>query len=627
MCDRLAHRGPDAYGEYYDTEVALGHRRLSIIDVEGGAQPLGNEDGSLQIVFNGEIYNYRELRRGLAARGHRFRTESDTEVLVHLYEEEGERLPELLNGMFAFAIWDSRRRELFLARDRMGKKPLYYCSGAAPTDFAFASELKALAAIPGFRTAVSARAFADFLALGYVPEPDCIFQSVHKLPPAHWMRVGAQGARFRRYWRPVFAAGADRKFGDTVEELRALAEDAVSRRMISDVPLGAFLSGGVDSSAVVACMARQSARPVQTFTIGFTARAFDETRFARQVAARYRTDHREQTVTPAVEEVIGTLVEHFDEPFGDSSAIPTLYLAEMTRRHVTVALSGDGADEVFGGYRRYLHGAVEQRLRALLPDWFRRSVVRFGAAHYPKFDFLPRPFRARTVLANLAGEMADACFRSSACLSDAGVARVLAPGLLAQLNGYLPSQRFREQFAAVRHLAPLEQMQAVDFETYLPGDILVKVDRATMAHSLEARSPWLDYRMIELAGTVPPSWKLHGHTGKHIFKTTFASYLPDGVTHRHKMGFAVPLGVWLRSSLKGLFEKFVFRTEMECFLSLPAVRKMWAEHQSGVRNHDRALWNLLIAAMWHNRWVAGLSPSTPLLKRTRNTSTIVNSAF
>jgi asparagine synthase (glutamine-hydrolysing) len=599
MCDRLKHRGPDGAGYYCSPGVALGHRRLSIIDVAGGAQPMANEDGTLQAVFNGEIYNFLELRRDLERR-HLFTTRSDTEVLIHLYEEVGERLPEFLNGMFAFAIWDIRRKELFLARDRFGKKPLYYSSGIPGTRFCFASELKALAAMPGFDPPVDPRSVADFLALSYVPDPNTIYKGVAKLPPAHSMTVTESGSRLRRYWSPDFAVDSRLGFGAAVEEIRSLAADSVKRRMISDVPLGAFLSGGVDSTAVVGVMAGLAPGKVKTFSIGFTDKRFDELHYARIAAARHSTEHHEQVVSPSIHEIFDTLINHFDEPFGDASAIPMLYLSRMTREHVTVALSGDGADELFGGYRRYFFGVLEERLRNRFPQWFRQSVIRVGARYYPKFDYLPQIFRAKTLLHNLTQEISDSYFTSMSTFRDDGLEAVLSPEIGAGLSGYSPRRNFRARFEAVRDLPPLEQMQAVDLETYLPGDILVKADRATMAYSLESRSPWLDYRLAELFGRMPSAFKLHGRAGKHIFKRAMAPYVPAPLLHRKKMGFSVPLAAWFRTSLKPAFEDSVLQPGSDCFYMPAEVRRIWREHQSGLHDHSRKLWNLLMLSVWHN---------------------------
>jgi asparagine synthase (glutamine-hydrolysing) len=607
MCERLVHRGPDSFGHFRDGLVALGHRRLSIIDLNTGDQPLGNEDGSVQVVFNGEIYNYRELRGELQSKGHKFATQSDTEVLVHLYEEVGERVPEYLNGMFAFAIWDAGRERLFLARDRLGKKPLYYSPSVRGMRLCFASELKALTVLPGFNDRINQRAVADFLSLSYVPDPDTIYENTFKLPPGHGLMATRGGVRTWRYWQAEVAGDLKQKPEEAVEEIRALAQDAVKRRMISDVPLGAFLSGGVDSGAVVGLMATQSTDQVKTFSIGFTDKRFDELEYARVAAERYRTDHHEQVVSPSIDDVFDTLVNHFDEPFGDSSAIPMLYVARMARQHVTVALSGDGADEMFGGYRRYKFGILEDRLRSKFPAWFRQSAIKFGARYYPKFDYLPQVFRAKTMLTNLTNDLSDSYFTSMSTFRDTGLSDVLSRGMRNGLAGYDPRERFRGLFQQVRHGSPLEQMQWVDLQTYLPGDILVKADRATMAYSLEARSPWLDYRLAELSFRLPPSLKVLDGTGKYIFKQAMAPYVSREVIERKKMGFSVPLAEWFRGSLKPRFQSLVRSEEMEEFVSPPEVKRIWEEHQSRMHNHDRKLWNLLMLAGWNARHRQGNS--------------------
>lgn len=605
MCDRLAHRGPDGFGYFEDDNAGLGHRRLSIIDLSGGAQPLGNEDGSLQVVFNGEIYNFQELREDLVRKGHHFQTHSDTEVLVHLYEDVGERLPEFLNGMFAFAIWDRRNKELFVARDRFGKKPLYYSFDVKGFRLAFASELKAITALPGFTPRISSRGVTDFLSFGYIPDPETIYSDVFKLQPGHSLKLDARGHHLRKYWEPRFVSGEEPSFDDALEEIAALAKDSVKRRMVSDVPIGGFLSGGVDSSAVVAFMAMQAPDRIKTFSIGFTSKKFDELEYARLVVDRYKTDHYEQVVTPSIDEVLEVLANHFDEPFGDASAIPTLYLSRMTRQHVTVALSGDGADEIFAGYRRYHHGAVEERLRRKFPDWIRKGFFRIAGEYYPKLDFMPQVFRAKTVLTNMALEIGDACFNSLSHFRDDGLNAVLSPDLRQDLGDYTPRANYRARFEAFQHLPPLEQIQAVDMQTYLPGDILVKADRATMAYSLEGRSPWMDYRLGELAMRLPSAYKLSGSVGKHIFKRALAPYVPDPILTRSKMGFSVPLAEWFRTSLKPIFHTFVLRDAMERYLSLGEVRKLWDQHQSGLHNHDQKLWNLLMLACWDARHAGG----------------------
>lgn len=600
MGQQLRHRGPDGDGYLLDGPVGLAHRRLSIIDLSGGAQPITNEDHTIHVVFNGEIYNYSDLRASLIRRGHVFRTSSDTEVLVHLYEDAGEHMPEQLNGMFALAIWDSRRRELFLCRDRMGEKPLYYTTSLDGFRFAFASELKALSALPMWQGEVDERGVADFLALGYIPDPNTIYRGVSKLQAAHSLTITQDGLRLQRYWQAEF--GEPRlDFTRAVEGLRSLTQDAVEKRMISDVPLGAFLSGGVDSTAVVGAMAASTSQPVRTFSIGFTDQKWDERAYARLASKRHRTDHHERVVTPSVEEAIDLLAWHFDEPFGDPSAIPMLYLARMTRRHVTVALSGDGADEIFGGYRRYRYGVLEQRLRGILPAWFRRSAVSAAGRWYPKADYLPRMFRAKTLLTNIASETGDAYFTSMSSFRDSGLDAVLAPEVRAALSGYSPRQDFRQRFQRWRHLDPLQQMQAVDLETHLPGDILVKTDRATMAFSIESRAPWLDHRLADVALGFPTGWKIRGRSGKCAFKNAVGHFVPDEILTRSKMGFSVPLASWLRTALRGTFETLVLSSDLDRLVNRLEVQRLWREHQSGLHNHDRKLWNLLMLAVWDQR--------------------------
>lgn len=600
----LAHRGPDGEGCFVEGAAALGHRRLSIIDLETGAQPMANEDGSLVIVFNGEIYNFLELRPELERRGHVFRTRSDTEVLLHLYEEHGEAMAERLNGMFAFAIWDRRGQRLFLARDRFGKKPLYYLEDHGPYRFAFASELKALLALPGVCRDVRAESVADFLAFGYVPEPHSILRHVRKLPAACTLTVSEDGARQRRYWQLAFRR-REMAWEEAVARIDGLASDSVRARLVSDVPLGAFLSGGVDSGAVVAFMARHAPGRVRTFTIGFSERAYDETRYARMVAERYATEHCEHRVVPQILEMLEVLAHHFDEPFGDASAIPTLYLARMTRQHVTVALSGDGADELFAGYRRYRHALAEERVRRRFPQFFRRSIFRWAGRIYPKFDYLPQIFRAKTFLTNLSMDLAAAYFHSMTIFRGGELDGVLGRELRARLHGHDPRQWFAERFLPYRELGPLEQLQAVDAETWLPGDILVKADRATMAWSLEARSPWLDYRLAELAAGLPAEWKITGLQGKYIFKKTLEPLLPGEILWRPKMGFVMPLKEWFRGELRPVYEREVLEGRDTGLVDIAQARRLLEEHVSGLRNRDRQLWSLLVLQLWARRW-AGL---------------------
>jgi asparagine synthase (glutamine-hydrolysing) len=607
MCDAIAHRGPDGHGQFLDERAALGHRRLSIIDLEGGAQPIANEDGRFQVVFNGEIYNYLELREDLQRKGHQFKTSSDTEVLVHLYEDVGEKLPEYLNGMFAFAIWDCRDQSLFLARDRFGKKPLYYSLDIPGYRIAFASELKALTVMPGADLAVRHESVADFLAFSYVPDPHTIYRKFRKLAPATSLLL-AEAPRLRRYWELKFEENRRLVVSEELPKLDALAADAVQRRMISDVPLGAFLSGGVDSSAVVAYMRRAQSNDVLTFSIGFTKREFDETRYARLVASRFGTRHAERTVTPAVEEMLGTLLVHFDEPFGDASAIPTLYLSRMTREHVTVALSGDGADEIMGGYRRYRLGVAEEKVRRMVPSAAAQRWFRILGDLYPKFDYLPRPFRAKATLLNLALGIGDAYFSTMTAFRDEALQDVLSGSLKQAIGDYDPRPAYRDRFARLSHLPPLQQMQSVDIDTYLPGDILVKADRATMAYSLEGRSPWLDYRIAENCAAFPQSWKVKGVQGKYVFKKLLEPMLPSDVLWRPKMGFSVPLAHWFRTSLAPIFEASLLAGSCDEYVDRSTVAALWKQHQSGLSDHSRKLWNLLMLAGWDAVCRRGLPP-------------------
>lgn len=601
MAARLAHRGPDGEGLFVEDGAALAHRRLSVIDLETGAQPMSNEDGSLVAVFNGEIYNFLDLRPELERQGHVFRTHSDTEVLLHLYEELGEDMPGRLNGMFAFAIWDRRNRRLFLARDRFGKKPLYYLADQGPFRFAFASELKALLALPDIRRAIDEESVADFLALSYVPEPRSILRGIRKLPAGCSMLVSGEGLHERRYWRLAFGP-AEQRWEDAIQRADALASEAVRQRLISDVPLGAFLSGGVDSGAVTAYMARHAPGRVRTFSIGFSERGYDETRYARLVASRYAAEHHEHRVEPQILEMLGVLAAHFDEPFGDASAIPSLYLARMTRQYVTVALSGDGADEIFAGYRRYRHAVAEERVRRKFPQAFRRTFFRIAGRIYPKFDFLPQVFRAKTFLTNLSLELAGAYFQSMTVFRGEALRRILSPALRAALDGHDPAEWFRQRFAERRELGPLEQLQAVDLETYLPGDILVKADRATMAYSLEARSPWLDYRLAELAAGLPPEWKIRGLQGKYFFKKLVEPLLPEEILWRPKMGFVMPVKEWFRGALRPVFEQEVLGGADTGLIDRTEARRLLEEHLSGLHNRDRQLWNLLVLQLWARRW-------------------------
>ncbi len=600
-----AHRGPDGEGYYFGQGVALGHRRLSIIDLAGGNQPIFNEDGTKVVIFNGEIYNFRELRAELESRGHTFRTRSDTEVLVHAYEAWGKDCVERLRGMFAFAIWDEVTRTLFLARDRVGKKPLYY--SVDDTRLIFASELKGLAQDSALKRAVSVEALDSYLAFGTVPAPHTIFQGVFQLPPAHTLTFRDGEVRLREYWDLAFPVEPRKSEGDYLEELSALLTEAVGCRLISDVSLGAFLSGGVDSSLVVATMAGVSGAPVLTETAGFLERKWDESEYARAVARQVGTDHREVVVVPKAVEVLPRLVWHLDEPFADSSAIPTYYVCRAARERVTVALSGDGGDELFAGYaRRYGMTLLEARIRPWLPGWLRAKVLGPAAARYPKWDWLPRAFRLKYFLSNLSMPLEQAYFHDMSFLfRPANKARLYSGGLRGALMGYEPFELFKHTFGRVRGRDPLTQVLYVDLKRSLPNDMLTKVDRMSMANSLEVRCPLLDHRLIEFAARVPADLKYRGRTSKYLLRRHLERRLPRALVHRPKMGFSVPLGRWLRGELRPLAEDLLFSPAAvgRGYFEPKAVKALWSAHCLNIRDHSPQLWGLMVLELWHRTFV------------------------
>jgi asparagine synthase (glutamine-hydrolysing) len=585
MCDAIRHRGPDDAGYLVDGDLGIGMRRLSIIDVSGGHQPMTNEDGSVHLVFNGEIYNFRDLRARLARNGHRLVTHSDTETIVHLYEEMGERLLGELRGMFGIAIWDQRRQRLLVARDRIGIKPMYYWSHGGA--LAFASEQRSLLTLPDFPRALDPDAVAQYFALGYVPEPLSIFAGVRKLPPGHfliWER--GQPLRVERYWSPIRTEVAiDPR--EAVEETRRLLFDAVKCHLESDVPLGAFLSGGIDSSGVVAAMAKQMDQPVKTFSIGFREAAFDESPFAAEVAKSLGTDHTELIVDPDVEVLIDEVVRGFDEPFADSSAIPTYLVSQLARRHVTVALSGDGGDELFGGYTRYA-----ELLRAGGPA---PGAVR-GVARGVGL-LMPHAAPGRNWLLNKSRTREGQYASTVALPASPREGGVLREELAARLG---PFESLLERwFAPARGRDFATQMMLVDLESYLPGDILTKVDRMSMAPSLEARVPVLDHLMIEFAVSLPSSLKMRDGEGKWVLRRAIEPLVPATVLNRPKRGFAVPLVRWftreLAHHLTALLEP---SSAIYAYVDPAAVRRIVTEHRIGRRDHSTMLWRLLVLDLW-----------------------------
>jgi asparagine synthase (glutamine-hydrolysing) len=601
MNDVIAHRGPDDDGFHLKGRVGLGHRRLSIIDVSGGHQPIYNEDGTVAIVFNGEIYNYRELAALVEARGHKLITRSDTETIVHLYEEFGERCVAMLEGMFAFAVWDENKQTMLLARDRLGKKPLYY--SAHQGRFVFGSELKSVIASPHVPREIDHEALADYFSYQYIPSPKSIFRHVRKLRPAHYLVVTREGVREQEYWDIDFSRAEQRSEEEWSELLIAECRRAVESRLMSEVPLGAFLSGGIDSSTVVALMSRIMQTPVVTASIGFTEEKYSEAAAARRFAESLGADHHERIVKADAAAVIEKLAWHYDEPFADSSAVPTYYVSRVAREFVTVALSGDGGDESFAGYRRYRFDVAENRVRSLVPSALRRPVFGGMAAVYPKADWLPQPLRAKTTLYNLSLDPALAYYNSVYGAMANERAALMGREVRAHLNGYNPFDVFLSHYRRAGTDDLLSRVQYVDIKTYLTDDVLAKVDRASMAVSLEVRCPLLDHRVMELAARMPSSLKLRGQEGKYILKRAVRGLLPDEVLTRRKQGFSIPLAEWLRGELREITASALFDSSAQDeILDRSRVNHLWQQHQTGLRDYSRPLWTILMFRLWQRKF-------------------------
>ena len=592
-----AHRGPDEGSLHIEPGVGFGHRRLSIIDVSTGQQPLFNEDGSVVIVFNGEIYNYQDLIPELQALGYVFRTKSDTECIVHAWEAWGEDCVQRLRGMFAFVIWDRNRQCLFMARDRLGVKPLYYALLDDGT-LLFGSELKSLLAHGALSREIDPLALEEYFALGYVAEPRTVFRRARKLPPGHSLLVrhGEALAEPREFWDVRFTLDNPVSAADAQAELVHRLKESVRLRMISEVPLGAFLSGGVDSSAVVAMMAGQSEGPVNTCSIAFDDPAFNESEFAQTVADRYRTNHRVETVKSDDFDLIDTLARLYDEPYADSSAIPTYRVCQLARKHVTVALSGDGGDEMFGGYRRYRLHLMEERMRSALPEGLRRPLFGLLGRVYPKADWAPRVLRAKTTFEGMARNAVEAYFHSVSILRGPMREQLFSSALKRELAGYDARHIFERHAARAGTDDALALIQYLDIKTYLVGDINTKVDRASMAHSLEVREPLMDHPLVEWLATLPSSLKVVGQEGKHLFKKAMEPHLPNEVLYRPKMGFAVPLARWFRGPLRQRVRDAVLgpRLEMTGWFHRPYLQHLVDAHQSGARDYSAPLWTLLM---------------------------------
>ncbi len=597
MTHSLSHRGPDEFGLHMEDGLALGHRRLSVIDIATGQQPFESHDGRAIMVFNGEIYNFMEIRRELEGLGYPFRTKSDTEVLLSAWLEWGPDCVDRLRGMFAFVIYDRRDRTFFMARDRVGIKPLYYAF--LPTgELVFGSEMKALLQHPALTRKLRIDAVEDYFSYGYVPDPKTILEGVKKLPPGHKILVheGAGEVEPTQYWDLSFN---DQKLGsaeDIGHELIERLREAVNVRLVSDVPLGAFLSGGVDSSAIVAMMAGLSKGPVNTCSIGFEQKDHDESDYALSVAEQYGTNHFTRMIDPSDFDLVDKLAGFYDEPYADSSAIPTYRVCELARENVTVALSGDGGDELFAGYRRYRWHDYEENIRSKLPLGFRRPVFGTLASLYPKMDWAPKFLRAKSTLQSLSHSSSEAYFNSVSTLPDRQRTMLYSTGMQKQLgsyNGVEILKSFMDNAPADNHLS---RAQYGDFKTYLPGDILTKVDRASMAHSLEVRAPLLDHKFIEWSTCISSAECLKSGEGKYVFKKALESYLPKDILYRPKMGFAVPIGTWFKGPLKERVRSAINSEHLldTGIFDRSYMNKLLDQHISGVGQNGTALWSLLM---------------------------------
>jgi len=599
MCQVIEHRGPDDDGFHIDGGMAIGMRRLAIIDLFTGKQPICNEDGSVWIVFNGEIYNFQEIREDLIRRGHTFQTGTDTEVIVHLYEDEGERCVERLRGMFAFAIWDKRDRSLFIARDRVGVKPLHYWM--AGETLVFGSEIKSILQHPDVTRDVNLEAISEFLTFGYVPDPASAFRGIHKLMPGHTLTFKDGRLSTRRYWDFEYdqdaASAPVREESYYTERIRELIAESVKLRLISDVPLGAFLSGGIDSSTVVAMMAREMDRPVKTFSIGFTDSSFDELHYARITADHFNTEHHEFVVTPDVCKIVEEIVWHHDEPFADVSSIPTYIVSKMAREHVTVVLSGDGGDELFGGYDRYLIDR-QRGVFGRIPGFLRKLILTGSRA-------LPRSTYGKNFLRNAALDPNSRYIDSISYFDEDSKRNLLSADVRRELAGIDSANSFRRLLEAPRSSERLDHLLYLDSKTYLPSDILTKVDRMSMAHSIEAREPLLDHKLIEFVQTIPAALKLRGSVGKHILKAAVRGLVPDEIINRPKQGFGVPIKRWFNNELRELLYDTLTdsRTLQRGYFDQAAVNEILDEHRRGRRDNSTHLWGLLTLELWHRAFI------------------------
>ncbi|MCF6246268.1 MAG: asparagine synthase (glutamine-hydrolyzing) [Desulfobacula sp.] len=623
MTRSLIHRGPDEEGYYINKNISFGkqvtpdfplklsngcgnigfgHRRLSIIDLESGQQPLSNEDGSIWITFNGEVYNFQVLKKELESKGHVFKTNCDTETIIHAYEEWGEESVKRFRGMFAFAIWDEKKEKLFIARDRLGKKPLYYHFDKGR--FIFGSEIKAILEVPGIDKTLDLTSLSDYFSLLYVPAPKTIFKSIHKLPAANYAVLTKDKLTITPYWDLSFYPDNNLTENTIIRDLQDILDEATRIRMISEVPLGAFLSGGVDSSAIVAMMAGASDEPVITNSISFSEASYNEAEYARQIAELYKTSHNEFQVTPKAIPIIEKLAWHYDEPFADSSSVPTYYVSKMAREKVTVSLSGDGGDENFAGYRRYYMDMRENMVRNFVPAMLRQPIFGLLGKLYPKADYLPQIFRGKAFLSNVARDPIGAYYFSVCAVHDMDKKQFFNSDTLREINKYQTFDLFKKIYDNAPANDHLSKIQYLDIKTYLCEDILTKVDRASMAVSLEVRCPILDHVFMEYAAKIPSKMKLKGLEGKHIFKKSLKKLLPDDILYRKKMGFGVPILEWMKGELKGYTQELVLEgNASKTYLNISHLEKIWKEHQRGIRNWSTELWIIMMFNLWHKRFV------------------------
>ncbi len=604
MGNAIAHRGPDDSDVYTEEQIGLCHRRLAIIDLsESGRQPMESPSGRYVTVFNGEIYNFPSLRESLENEGVVFRGSSDTEVMLALYEKMGPACLDELNGMFAIAIWDTIEKILFLARDRLGKKPLYYYQ--KDNQFLFASEIKAILTTPDIDRTIEQEAVKDFFFYQYVPESKSIFKYIHKVQAGQWMLVGKDGINTEKYWDVSFANTTDKSAEQIQTELYDLLDDSVRSRMISDVPLGAFLSGGVDSSAVVGLMANNSLEPVTTCAIGFDSEKFDEVVYAAKVAKQFNTNHHEFTVKENVADNLTHIASFFDEPFADPSFVPTFFVSKLARSMVTVALAGDGGDENFAGYSKYQHDQLENKIRSMIPSILGKGLFRTGSRMLA--DNKNRQLRrGASLLGSLSVPADTGFFISNSFFSQSLWDRLARDDFKQELGEYNPADITTDLYHAADTDNHLSKVLYTDIKSYLPGDILVKVDRMSMANSLETRAPILDYRVVEYAATIPANLKLKDKESKYILKKTMESLLTEETLYRKKMGFSVPLAQWLRNEISSIAEEKLLNPSsgLSEFFNIAEVKKIWQQHQSGERDYSSELWSMLVFELWWANYMA-----------------------